>query len=59
MKTKNESTRKFSKELVSKMVKRDSEGWPPNCGIFIYEPKRPHKVQEDLKLRVSEHKENN
>lgn len=59
MKTKSEATRKFSKELVNKMVKRDSEGWPPNCGIFVYQSKRPHKNQEELTPRPSVCKEKN
>ena len=48
MNAKSEATRKFTKEIVNKMVKRDSEGWPPNCDIFAYQPKRPHKIQEEL-----------
>lgn len=59
MKIKSEATRKLSKEVVSKMVKRDSEGWPPNCGIFIYQPKRPHKIQEELTPRPPVRREKN
>lgn len=59
MKAKSEATRKFTKELVNKMVKRDSEGWPPSCGIFAYQPKRPHKIQEELTPRPPVRNEKN
>ena len=43
MKERNKTTCELSRKLVSKMIKKDSEGWPPECGIFVYQPMRPHK----------------
>ena len=31
----------LSRNITSKMIKRDSTGWPPDCALFAYQPVRP------------------
>lgn len=43
MKKEKEMLKSLSRNLIHRMVKRDSTGWPPNCAVFAYQPVRPHK----------------
>lgn len=55
MKERNKTTYELSRKLVSKMIKKDSEGWPPECNIFIYQPMRPHKQPTILEKASNRH----
>ena len=33
--------------IVNRMVKKEYEGWPPGCGVFLYQPKRPPRATRD------------
>lgn len=32
---------KTMKQIASKMVQADFDGWPPHCALLTYQPKRP------------------
>lgn len=39
------------KRATEKMIRREVEGWPPDCVTFAYQPKRP-KRQDSATLRL-------
>ena len=39
------------KRVTEKMIRREVEGWPPDCVTFAYQPKRP-KRQDIAALSV-------
>lgn len=41
-KTRDKALRAF----VSRMVKKEYEGWPPGCCFFMYQPKRPSRATQ-------------
>ena len=41
MKREKEFVKDFSKNLIHRIVEKDSAGWPPNCTAFAYQPVRP------------------
>lgn len=41
MKTNKEMINTLSRNVVNKMIKKDSTGWPPDCSLFAYQPARP------------------
>lgn len=43
MKTKQELLNQAAKRLTQKMIRADSEGWPPDSLVGFYQPVRPQK----------------
>lgn len=41
MNTQKSITAHLAQNLVSKMIKRDMSGWPPDCLALTYQPVRP------------------
>ena len=58
MNKEKELVKDFSKNLIHRMVERDSAGWPPNCSVFAYQPVRPcrKKGQEEQEKCAEEDK---
>lgn len=53
MKKEKDFVKGFSKELISRMVAKDSTRWPPDCTMFAYQPVRPRleKAKDDQAKR--------
>lgn len=32
------------KRSIQKMMQKESDDWPPKCGIILYQPQRPPKT---------------
>lgn len=47
MKREKEFVKDFSKNLIHRMVEKDSAGWPPNCTAFAYQPVRPSEKKSN------------
>ncbi len=43
MKKGNEPGKKILKAAATAMIHREMYGWPPGCGGFSYQPRRPEK----------------
>lgn len=60
MKTKQELLNQVAKSLTHKMIRADSEGWPPDSPYNFYQPVRPQKressILEDTPPRNESHK---
>lgn len=41
MKKEKELLKDLSKNLIHRMVEKDSAGWPPHCATFAYQSVRP------------------
>lgn len=41
------------KHSVKTMVQRESDDWPPKCGIILYQPHRPKKHESIEKKRAA------
>lgn len=39
------------KRVTERMIRREVEGWPPDCVTFAYQPKRPNR-QDSAALSV-------
>lgn len=46
MKKENGATHMFAKQIATKMIRKDAEGWPPSCVVFTFQPMRPYKQDE-------------
>lgn len=44
MKTNKEKLNRLSGSLANKMMKKDLEGWPPDCPFGFYQPVRPKET---------------
>lgn len=60
MKTKQALLNQLAKRLTQKMIRADSEGWPPDSPIGFYQPVRPQKREpnalEDTLAQHESHK---
>lgn len=60
MKTKQEMLNHMAKKLANKMIRADSEGWPPDSTFGFYQPMRPQKrapnVLEDTPVQRKSNK---
>lgn len=43
------NTQKVVKKALNTMIKRDMEGWPPDCTGWMYQPKRPEQLRKEEK----------
>lgn len=43
MKNIKNKTDALLKRATEKMIRREVEGWPPDCVTFVYQPKRPRR----------------
>ncbi len=50
MKNMQEKLKKLPQTIINKMVKQDSDEWPPTCLLLAYQPVRP----QDNKAEDSE-----
>lgn len=53
MKTNKEMINNLSRNIVSKMIKKDSTGWPPDCSVYAYQPVRPRSSSTFSEERTS------
>ena len=53
MKKGKELVKDFSKNLIHRMVKKDSAGWPPHCATFAYQPVRPCRENSQSEKAVN------
>lgn len=37
--------------IIKKMIENEVEGWPPTCGMILYQPKRP-TIHKNLRQRL-------
>lgn len=57
MKTKQELLNQAAKRLTQKMIRADSEGWPPDSLIGFYQPVRPQeRASSTLENTQPQHK---
>lgn len=49
MKTANEIANQFIKMAAERMIREDSDEWPPECLFITYQPERPahHTASEN------------
>lgn len=44
----NEKIKKIAAKMVTAMIERDSDEWPPVCTLFAYQPQHPSTLlQQD------------
>ena len=55
MKNAKASVNVLLKRVTEKMIRREVEGWPPDCVTFAYQPKRPGR-QDSATLNVGKRK---
>lgn len=48
MKAKQEMLNHVAKKIANKMIRADSEGWPPDCAFGFYQPVRPQKREPNV-----------
>lgn len=48
MKTKQKLVNQVAKRLTHKMIRADSEGWPPDSPYGFYQPVRPQKRESSI-----------
>lgn len=46
------SLNQLLRKIISRMIRNDATGWPPDCATLLYQPKRPcqqnPKCTEDI-----------
>lgn len=48
MKTKKEMFNQLARVLTHKMIRADSEGWPPDSALGFYQPLRPQMQESSI-----------
>ena len=57
MKTKQELLIQAARRFTQKMIRADSEGWPPDSLVGFYQPVRPHeRASSTLENTPPQHK---
>lgn len=41
------NTPKAIQKALNAMIRRDMEGWPPDCTGWVYQPNRPEQMQKE------------
>lgn len=39
------------KQSIQKMIQKESDDWPPKCGIILYQPQRPPKNNDNEEIK--------
>lgn len=49
-----EKVKKIVQNLVSQMIDRDTDEWPPQCSFITYQPKRPLHVRDETATKTED-----